>query len=107
MVRNSNRFLDVTTAATATNGSYSSSLVEYSRTLSTISPLTLSPPVQPVYREEPTRVQLQRQRLKEQHANASRIPGFKTSAGEVVQTEPTPSTSSALYPYSDDLVFSV
>jgi hypothetical protein len=43
-----------------------------------ISPLRLTP------REETTRVQLQRQRLKEQHRGAivsKTIPGFKTSAG--------------------------
>lgn len=43
-----------------------------------IEPLRLTP------RDETTRVQLQRQRLKEQHATAivsKTIPGYKTSAG--------------------------
>lgn len=53
-----------------------------------ISPFQLEQPVIPPLRLTPrddsTRVQLQRQRLKEQHATAivsKTIPGFKTSAG--------------------------
>lgn len=46
--------------------------------LSSTTPLRLAP------RDEPTRVQLQKQRLREQHAKvpvSAAIPGFKASAG--------------------------
>lgn len=51
----------------------------HSRSLSSIAPLQLS-----TTREESTRVQLQRQRLSEQHhaiVVSQKVPGFKTSAG--------------------------
>ena len=50
----------------------------HSRSLSAVAPLHLTS------REESTRVQLQKQRLREQHhavVVSQRIPGFKTSAG--------------------------
>lgn len=59
---------------------------DYARTPNLISPLALSPvtPSTP-NREESTRIQLQRQKLREQKANAllsTAIPGYRTSAGE-------------------------
>ena len=53
-------------------------LPAHSRSLSTVAPLFLTS------REESTRVQLQKQRLTEQHhavVVSQKIPGFKTSAG--------------------------
>lgn len=67
-----------TTAATTTLNSANYIPVTTSL-LSSTTPLRLAP------RDEPTRVQLQKQRLREQHVKApvsAAIPGFKASAGE-------------------------
>lgn len=55
----------------------------------TTSLLSTTTPLRLAVRDEPTRVQLQKQRLREQHVKApvsAAIPGFKASAGEYINS---------------------